>query len=137
MENASKALIIAGAILLAILLISLGIYIFGQAQDTINNNGMAQAEITAFNQKFIKYEGQNKKGSEVRSLVQEVVSCNADENYKNDGVAITIGGNSGASATSSGSIINTRSYNISITEYDDKGRVKNINIDKNGWSTTP
>ena len=32
MENASKALIIAGAILLAILLISLGIMIFNQAQ---------------------------------------------------------------------------------------------------------
>ena len=31
MENASKALIIAGAILLAILLISLGIMIFNQA----------------------------------------------------------------------------------------------------------
>lgn len=137
MENASKALIIAGAILLAILLISLGIYIFGQAQDTINNNGMAQAEITAFNQKFIKYEGQNKKGSEVRSLVQEVVSCNADENYKNDGVVITIEGNSGATASSSGAIINTRSYNISITGYDDKGRVNKIDISKNGWSTTP
>ena len=36
MENASKALIIAGAILLAILLISLGIMIFNQAQDTVN-----------------------------------------------------------------------------------------------------
>ena len=49
MENASKALIIAGAILLAILLISLGIMIFNQAQDTVNNSGMSQAEITAFN----------------------------------------------------------------------------------------
>ena len=35
MENASKALIIAGAILLAILLISLGIYIFSQAQSVV------------------------------------------------------------------------------------------------------
>ena len=45
MENASKALIIAGAILLSILLITLGIMIFGQAQDTVNNSGMSQAEI--------------------------------------------------------------------------------------------
>ena len=45
MENASKALIIAGAILLAILLISLGIMIFNQAQDTVTNSGMTEAEL--------------------------------------------------------------------------------------------
>ena len=39
MENASKALIIAGAILLSILLISLGIMIFTQAQDATKNSG--------------------------------------------------------------------------------------------------
>lgn len=77
MENASKALIIAGAILLAILLISLGIMIFNQAQDTVNNSGMSQAEITAFNNKFLKYEG-TQKGSVVKSLVNEVISNNAD-----------------------------------------------------------
>ena len=49
MENASKALIIAGAILLAILLISLGIMIFNQAQDTVTNSGMTEAELTSFN----------------------------------------------------------------------------------------
>lgn len=47
MENASKALIIAGAILLAILLISLGIMIFNQAQDTVTNSGMTEAELTS------------------------------------------------------------------------------------------
>ena len=77
MENASKALIIAGAILLAILLISLGIMIFNQAQDTVNNSGMSQAEITAFNNKFLKYEG-TQKGSVVKSLVNEVISNNAN-----------------------------------------------------------
>lgn len=73
MENASKALIIAGAILLAILLISLGIMIFNQAQDTVNNSGMTQAEITAFNNKFLKYEGEQ-KASVVKSLINEAIS---------------------------------------------------------------
>ena len=73
MENASKALIIAGAILLAILLISLGIMIFNQAQDTVDNSGMSQAEITAFNNKFLKYEGEQ-KASVVKSLINEVIS---------------------------------------------------------------
>lgn len=80
MENASKALIIAGAILLAILIISLGIMILGKAQDTINGSGMTQAEVQAFNEKFTKYGGEQ-RGSSIRSLVQEVVSSDgADEN---------------------------------------------------------
>ena len=79
MENASKALIIAGAILLAILLISLGIMIFTQAQDTVTNSGMSEAEVQSFNSKFTKYEGKI-KGTMVKSLVQEVLSNNGNEN---------------------------------------------------------
>ena len=79
MENASKALIIAGAILLAILLISLGIMIFTQAQDTVSNSGMSEAEAQSFNSKFTKYEGKI-KGTMVKSLVQEVLSNNGNEN---------------------------------------------------------
>ena len=77
MENASKALIIAGAILLAILLISLGIMIYTQAQNTVQNSGMNQAAVTSFNNQFIKYEG-SIKGTMVKSMIQEVLAVNAD-----------------------------------------------------------
>lgn len=89
MENASKALIIAGAILLAILLISLGIMIFNQAQDTVNNSGMTQAEVTTFNNKFLKYEGKQ-KGAVVKSLINEIKAANADENNISANRKITI-----------------------------------------------
>ena len=36
MENASKALIIAGAILISILIIGLGVFIYQQAQSTVS-----------------------------------------------------------------------------------------------------
>ena len=88
MENASKALIIAGAILLAILLISLGILIFNQAQDTVNNSGMSQAEITAFNNKFLKYEGNRQKGSVVKSLINEVLASNSDSSLPDVTVSV-------------------------------------------------
>ena len=78
MENASKALIIAGAILLAILLISLGIMIFTQAQGTIKGAGMSEAQISAFNEKFTKYQGKQ-KGSTIRAMVQEVMANNNSE----------------------------------------------------------
>ena len=45
MENASKALIIAGAILLAILIIGLGIFIYRQAANTVSDTGMDQLAI--------------------------------------------------------------------------------------------
>lgn len=89
MENASKALIIAGAILLAILIISLGILIFSQAQDTINSVNMDEQEIMAFNNKFTPYIGENKRGSEVNALAQAVLSNN--QSAANNGETATKG----------------------------------------------
>ena len=40
MENASKALIIAGAILLSILLIGLGMMVYSKAKGTLDNTGI-------------------------------------------------------------------------------------------------
>lgn len=133
MENASKALIIAGAILLSILLISLGIMIFNTAQDTTKNSGMTQAQVAAFNNKFSKYEG-TIKGSEVRSLIQEVIASNGDQNNVNASRTITIQLNSADYVTgttvknSSTQIETTKSYTVKITEYNTDGTVKTISI---------
>lgn len=90
MENASKALIIAGAILLAILIISLGILIYNQASSVAQKNGMDEVETSSFNQKFTQYEGKV-KGSTVRSLVQAVIANNSAE--ENEERQVTITGN--------------------------------------------
>ena len=77
MENASKALIIAGAILLAILIISLGIWIFSSAQNTIESAGdMSEQTATTFNNKFSASLGDRVQGSEVNALIQAVRSSN-------------------------------------------------------------
>ena len=137
MENASKALIIAGAILLAILLITLGIFIFQQAQSTVNNSGMSQAEIQSFNSQFTKYEGDKVKGSAVKSLIQEInVNNSQDESNEHQ---ITL---SGVSATASGSetgsnqyftnsIKNTKTYTVEIKKYGTNGRITEIGISAN------
>ena len=131
MENASKALIIAGAILLSILLISLGIMIFNTAQDTTKNSGMTQAQVSAFNNKFSKYEG-TIKGSEVRSLIQEVVASNGDDNNKNASRQITINKDNKAivseTTADSSSILTTKSYTVKITEYNADGTIKTMEI---------
>lgn len=76
MENASKALIIAGAILLAILLISLGIYIFTGAQDVTKNSGLDAQEVSVFNSAMVKYEGKNKSASDIRAIKNEAIAAN-------------------------------------------------------------
>ena len=131
MENASKALIIAGAILLAILLISLGIMIFNQAQDTVTNSGMKEAEITAFNGKFLKYEGKQ-KGTMVKSLVQEVLANNAGDNNVERQVtiesAIVTKANTGSKNYQTSDVKNNTTYTVSL-EYDANGLVNKIKID--------
>jgi len=109
MENASKALIIAGAILLAILLISLGIFIFTQAQDVVSTSGLTQAEMQAFNNKFLKYEG-TKTGAEVKAMINEIIVSNADDNNKSRQVHIKIIG------THSGPVLPTSTSGISISQ---------------------
>ena len=113
MENASKALIIAGAILLAILLISLGILIFSQAQDVVQNSGMTQAEITAFNSKWSKYEG-DQKGSVVKAMMQEVLASNADSNNSNKQITVKKGE---SDVSSSSDFLSSKQYTVSITSY--------------------
>lgn len=144
MENASKALIIAGAILLSILLISLGIYIFTQAQTVVNGSGMTQAEVKSFNEQFLKYERTSVKGSEVKSLIQEVnVNNKQDESLERQieltGVAkeATSGSTSGDSTSTGGktystsNILNTKTYTVEIQEYGSDGRITKINITAN------
>ena len=114
MENASKALIIAGAILLAILLISLGIMIFNQAQDTVNNSGMSKAEMQAFNNKFLKYEG-TRRGSEVKALINEVLASNADTNNENRQVYVrTPDISSSTNAPTTSGIDTSKSYEVKL-----------------------
>lgn len=76
MENASKALIIAGAILISIVIISLGIIIFNQAESVMDPNAMDEVAVTTFNQKFKAYEGNNVRGANVNTLLERIVQNN-------------------------------------------------------------
>lgn len=84
MENASKALIIAGAILLSILIIGIGMMIYQQAADQISDTGLDQQSISTFNQQFLNYEG-TKSGTQARALCDLIKNnnlTNADSGAK-------------------------------------------------------
>lgn len=80
MENASKALIIAGAILISLLIISLGVFVFKTFSDTVDKNAnMSKQEIGAFNERIIPYTGENVGGAQVNALIQLARSINQKE----------------------------------------------------------
>lgn len=117
MENASKALIIAGAILLAILLISLGILIFNQSSTVVTGSGMTDAQKASFNARFQKYESTAIKGAQVKSLINEVLAVNNDDDNEN---------NISCNYTTTSTINNNTTYSV-VLAYEN-GVVNSITI---------
>lgn len=91
MENASKALLIAGAILICILLIAIGMYIYQSAQSTITTAAaqMRQRDKEMYNAAIQRYIGQSKKGSDVKQMINEVISNN-NQNVNESGKFISV-----------------------------------------------
>ena len=92
MENASKALIMAGAVLVAILIVSLGVIIFNNFSKSVKDNAnMDEQEIANFNSKLTPYMGDSISGSQVNALIQLVISIDTSAYSSNElGRAITI-----------------------------------------------
>ena len=82
MDNASKALIIAGAILIAVMLISLGVLIYNRAQETAigSLDTISTLDDRTFNAQFTTYCGADIKGVAVRTLF-EVCQANGIKMY--------------------------------------------------------
>ena len=80
MENASKALLFAAGILIAIILISVAVYIVGMANNTITGvaSTMTEMELSSFNSKFTSYAGTAIAGSQIKQLVEAVNSSNTE-----------------------------------------------------------
>ena len=89
MENASKALLIAAAILIAIVLITFGVIVLGQGSEIINNTSMSETEVTTFNAKFTAFQGTKVRGSKVNNLLNTVVQNNLAQ--EDDGKKISVG----------------------------------------------
>ena len=50
----------------------LGVMVYNMASETITNTDFSAMEVSAFNDKFIHYVGENKRGSEVNALIKTV-----------------------------------------------------------------
>ncbi len=122
MENATKALIIAGAVLISILLISVGIMVFNASSDPINqaqNSSEAQA-IQMFNESFTSYLGEEITGQQAKSLISAVNASNG----KNADHQVTLEGITKVSG------ISTKNHYSAIEDLDGSGYINKITITK-------
>ena len=96
MENATKALLISAAVMIAIMVLSLLMIAYNQISDYYQNqhtDAMAK-QIGEFNENFINYQRDNIRGSELLSLMNKVIDFNErysyteGTNYK--GIEVTI-----------------------------------------------
>lgn len=126
MENASKALLIAGAILIVILLIGVGMMVFQGAQTSIEGSldTMSSQEVQAFNSQFSSYEG-TVKGSAAKSLIQKVIASNGSNTYGRTVTAEINGTKCGDDAdtmsTAAAGLTTTKNYLVTFTYGKTKG----------------
>ena len=130
MENATKALLIAAAVLVAIIIISLTLAIVRQGQEAIAGADMTEAQIEAFNAKFKTYEGSNVSTTQVKALLNAVLSNNLAETNAGTNRHISITGGKvtqETSATSVTTISGTDYYTVKCT-YNTNGLITSIDI---------
>lgn len=129
MENASKALIIAGAILLAILIISLGIMIYQQASGVVNNNSMTEVDVSTFNAKFEQYLGANVRGAQVNALINTVNTNNMSQD--DDSKKVKLDGQTKAQNDNAKNYKTGSTYKVEVVENTKGGLISKIKITEN------
>lgn len=140
MENATKALLIAGAILIVILLISVGIMVFNSASDPLNQGqkGAESQAVQIFNNQFTSYLGQGMSAQAAKNVITAVQASNSkDEDHQ---VIIDTSTN----VTKVSDIQTKYKYNITETFYDgtqtdatsENGYICKIKIEKANKTTT-
>lgn len=128
MENASKALLIAGAILIVILLIAVGMIVYTSAKGTVDEGiaQMSSQELQMYNNQYTTYAGTNVNGSNVKALLEKIQL----NNTKNTGVAaktIKLSFKNNTSDTSVtevstaiSNVVTAKYYSVVITDTDPK-----------------
>ncbi len=103
MENASKALIIAGGMLIAMLIVGLLVWGFGRIRETQQTQVDQESiqEITDFNERFEAYNRTTVRGYQMISLANLVYDTNSrfTEADGYNPVTVTVDGLSSADAT--------------------------------------
>lgn len=129
MENASKALLIAGAILIVILLIAVGMMVYRGAQGSIQKaiGSMSSTEKDIHNSQFEPFVGTKVSGSNVRSLLSKMITNNSDDNN----VQVKLKGIGTDPNAVMGQITTAASATYKVEATYSEGVITEINVNKN------
>lgn len=139
MENASKALLIAGAVLICIVLISIGMLIVNSSQDVTSqvDDITKTQSVTSFNSTYNNYQG-TQKGAAVKTLFQSVAANNSQNKSEHQITIKFTDKSSTITLTSANDITakmadlpNSASYKIVMSNLDGDGYINEITITKN------
>lgn len=83
MENASKAVLIAGAIIVAMAVISISVVIYFNVKDAMSNISIDATSVSTHNSRFVSYIGEV-TGSQVKICISNVLANNYNENTTTD-----------------------------------------------------
>lgn len=132
MENASKALLIAGGVLIALIILSLFIMMFNNMSNIQKEQEeqLKIEQITAFNSEFEAYSKKVMYGTDVITLINKVAENNKKYATSDDYKIIVI--LNGVVVTSSSHLIGTDAERTIFTctnmEYNSLGRLCKIEI---------
>ncbi len=112
MDNASKALIMAGAVLISIALVGVGVYIFSSTNTMVGgaNRQLDDAAAQMTNSTLGQYAGTKVRGSTVKQLFEKCRISNTNSTLPTD---ITY--------PSGDKIVDTKYYNVEITDNNGDG----------------
>ena len=110
------------------------------ASETINSVNFSGQEVTAFNDQFTHYQGENIRGSEINAMLKTVLSSN----MKSRSEGIDDGGEPGwkyvsvqgqvrldydASTLGTVSADNSKLYKVTVNYHEETGFVSTINVE--------
>ena len=128
MENATKALMIAGAVLIAIMIIGLGMSIYQSATGIMNDTmgGLDELTISNFNNPLLEYEG-DQRGSKVKQIISKIITTNASNVGINDDRIISFNGKTESADLTSErtALVSGATYTVVLT-YDGNGLITTI-----------
>lgn len=133
MENASKALIIAGAILISIVLVSVGVIVVNSLDPNKATKEFDQYTIDQFNNKFVSNSGEKVKGTSVKTLLSHVITSNGSNEEK---IEVNKCGNDPSKISKlRNKINNSHTYTVELG-YAGNGLVNKITISEDGNELT-
>lgn len=130
MDNASKALIMAGAVLISIALVGVGVYIFSSTNTMVGgaNKQLDDAAAQMTNSTLGQYAGTKVRGSTVKQLFEKARISNVNETLPTK-ITVKLSNTEVTDTLSSTSVVDTKYYKVTVTDSNSDGYYDLIEVE--------